>query len=266
MVIGSVSGFWVLYLGFFGVLLPAAGGVAIARKGPRGPGAAGMLTGIGLTWTLASATADNFLSRLTIVGLGLLIAGTLATIAAFVSRDRPRRRLARPQRPIRGSRRLGAAIGLGISMALIAFGWLADQVAAPGLVRMLGLPTVVAGVVAGLIVGPRADRARTQRDWVGAVWRLATVAVLVGDLVVSIQVASTGPSLAVDGAGSAAAQRVSLVVVLWVIGLVLFGWFGILCTSAAGGVWAACYGALRGSEPERSGDRRVDGAPTSSRP
>jgi hypothetical protein len=142
-----------------------------------------------------------------------------------------------------GGRRLGAAVGFGVGIGLSLAVGLFDSVSGeePAL-PTLELPMLLAGTLGGWIIGPRAMRARTRRDWVGAVWRLACLAVLIGDVVVAYQISFHRP----PGTPIVAlSEQVGATFVLAALGLVFFGWLAIVCTSIAAGIWAGCMRSVR---------------------
>lgn len=147
----------------------------------------------------------------------------------------------------RGGRSIGAAAGFGVCALCLVLDALFDSVASGNAtLPTLARPVLVAGVVGGWLIGPRAMRARTQRDWVGAMWRLAAVAVVLGDLVVCTQIATSGTHATGEGEVIDVAELVSASLVLAVIGLVLLGWFALIVTSVAAGIWAISIRVIRG--------------------
>lgn len=80
--LGVVNAFGVFYLAVAGMILALLGVAVIAWKGPRLPAFAGLVTGVGFTWTMLFGNADNDLIRWAGAAEAILAVGLLATIVA----------------------------------------------------------------------------------------------------------------------------------------------------------------------------------------
>lgn len=99
LVLGSASGVCILVAGFIGITVLAAALLLIAWKGPRTLALTGVVSGIGLVWTVLFArvwlTCDVLsqppgescespgISLWVVAALGILIAGLVATVLAL---------------------------------------------------------------------------------------------------------------------------------------------------------------------------------------
>jgi len=135
----------------------------------------------------------------------------------------------------------GAIVGMAVAgfYALsgfeLMFGRHLDRVA---LFLMQGIPALVAGLVGGWLLAPRAAGAGTRREWIGVIVRLGLVAVVVGAV-------GVGMGLGVDSALRGGADGLHLVMsalavgfLFGVAGIVFFGWTMLPVTLVAAAAWA----------------------------
>ena len=147
----------------------------------------------------------------------------------------------------------GAIVGFLVAGAFVGAGLLRllGQADAVGVFLTDGIPTLVAGLIGGWLLAPRAARASTGREWLGAVLRLGVVAVIVGAM-------GMGVAMGVESAlRSRDIGQFMLAIIVGglvsaPIGLLLFGWMILPVTTIAAGIWALLMARLLRQAPGRT--------------
>jgi hypothetical protein len=115
-----------------------------------------------------------------------------------------------------------------------------------------GVPALVAGLIGGWLLAPRAARASTRREWLGVVLRLGVVAVIVGAMGMGI---AMGAESALNSRGGPGQAILSLIVggpLLGLLGVVLLGWMVLPLTTLAAGIWAFVMARVLRQAPGRA--------------
>jgi hypothetical protein len=139
-------------------------------------------------------------------------------------------------------RRIGAAIGLVIGAgfsALEASSVLDGSFVPPG--WTLAPAIVLAAIAGGWLVAPLAWQARSLLGWVGVVAALSLVTLIVGDFVVVVgwlAIAALGSS-GLPPIWDLVVSALTGVIGLFLIGLVVVGWFASIFTTIGAIIWAA---------------------------
>jgi hypothetical protein len=109
---------------------------------------------------------------------------------------------------------------------------------------MLAVPTLATGFLCGWLLGPRGWRTKDGVDKGGVALRMAVLATALGDYLVGVAMGMPSAN-GTDQLGQRLAQGLASAVVLWPIGLLLFGLIAMPITFAAGLLWAWMIGLLR---------------------
>ena len=148
----------------------------------------------------------------------------------------------------------GAIVGFLVACAFVAAGLLSLLGKDDGAMAFVtwGIPTLLAGLIGGWLLAPRAARASTRREWLGVVLRLGVVAVIVGAIGVGI---GMGIDSALRGDAELGQVILSTVVgalMLAPLGMLVMGWMILPLTTLAAGIWALVMARLLRRAPARA--------------
>jgi hypothetical protein len=148
----------------------------------------------------------------------------------------------------------GAIVGFLVAGTFVGAGLLhlLGQEEAVPVFMTEGIPTLVAGLIGGWLMAPRAARASTRREWLGVVLRLGVLAVIVGAI-------GMGMAMGAESWLRSRADIGQLILGIIVgglmaapIGVLLFGWMLLPVTTLAAGIWALVMAQLVRGTPDRA--------------
>jgi hypothetical protein len=115
-----------------------------------------------------------------------------------------------------------------------------------------GIPTLIAGLIGGWLLAPRAARASTGRAWLGVVLRLGVVAVIVGAMGVGVAMGVESALHSRTDIGQFILSAIVGGTMAAAIGILLFGWMILPVTTLAAGIWAFFMARLLRRAPDRA--------------
>jgi len=148
----------------------------------------------------------------------------------------------------------GAIVGLLVAGVFVASELVRMLSGDEGVARFAteGIPSLVAGLVGGWLLAPRAARASTPREWLGVVLRLGCVAVIVGAIGVGIALGADSALRSRAGLGRFVLASIVGGPLLGLLGVVLLGWMVLPLTTLAAGIWAFVMARLLPRAPSRA--------------
>ena len=148
----------------------------------------------------------------------------------------------------------GAIVGFLVACAFVAAGLLSMLGEEGGTTVFLtqGIPTLIAGLLGGWLLAPRAARAASRRDWLGVVLLLGVVAVVLGAIGVGIAMGVESTLRSGAGPGQLMLSIVVGGLMLAPLGVLVFGWMILPLTTLAAGIWALVMARLLRRAPARA--------------
>lgn len=142
----------------------------------------------------------------------------------------------------RRPRASGSLLGLTVAIACVLPEPLDTTAAGPAF-GLFGIGAIVAGTLGGFVFGPTAARAADASTWLGIIFGLAGLAVVIGAFVVTWPVAVQA-STSTGGPADLVIEAVLRWVAVAMIGAFILGIPALVVTLPAATVWAAIMSVL----------------------
>jgi hypothetical protein len=149
----------------------------------------------------------------------------------------------------------GALVGFLVACTFVGAGLLSlrDHDEAVPIFLTDGIPTLVAGLIGGWLLAPRAARASTRRERLGVVLRLGVIAVIVGAIGMGVAMGAESWLRSRTDIGQLVLGVIVGGLMAAPIGLILFGWMLLPVTTLASGIWALVMAQLVRETPDHAG-------------